>query len=138
VSALKREGDGATPRGRYRLVEVLYRADRERRPATRLPLRAIRAGDGWCDDPADGRYNRPVALPCRAGHERMWRDDPLYDLVVVLSHNRRPRVRGRGSAVFLHVAGPGLAATQGCVALPKPALRRLLAACGPGATIDIL
>src|SRR5437588_379223 len=83
----KREGDGATPTGSHRLVAVLYRPDRVRRPVTRLPAVPIRSEDGWCDDPADRRYNRPVPLPYAASHERLWRDDHLYDLLVVLDHN---------------------------------------------------
>lgn len=138
VRALKREGDGATPLGSFRLRQVFYRADRGPRPRTRLPLRAIRADDGWCDDPTDFRYNRPVRLPVRAGHETMMRDDGLYDLVVVLSHNERPRVLGGGSAVFFHCARPDLAPTQGCIALPAPTLRRMLAECGPETEIVIL
>ena len=136
-AALKREGDGKTPLGTYRIVAVLYRPDRLLRPRTRLPVRALRPEDGWCDDPRDGRYNRPVRLPIRASAERMWREDGLYDLVLVLDHNGRPRARGRGSAVFLHVAGEGLTPTEGCVALPLPALRRLLARLGPGARLRI-
>ena len=136
-AALKREGDGRTPLGRYRILELLYRPDRLMRPRTKLPVRALRRDDGWCDDPRDGRYNRPVRLPVRAGAERMWREDGLYDLVVVLDHNTRPRVRGRGSAVFLHAARENLAPTEGCVALPLPVLRRLVARLGPGARLEI-
>ncbi|MDQ4059521.1 MAG: L,D-transpeptidase family protein [Pseudomonadota bacterium] len=136
-AALKREGDGKTPLGRYRLLEVLYRPDRLMRPRTKLPVRALRHQDGWCDDPRDGRYNRPVRLPIRASAERLWREDGLYDLIVILDHNDRPRIRGRGSAVFLHVARKDLAPTEGCVALPLPVLRRLLARLGPGARLAI-
>ena len=136
-AALKREGDGRTPVGSWRILGLRYRPDRMIRPKTRLPVRALRPSDGWCDDPRHGRYNRPVRLPFGAGHERMWREDGLYDLVLVLDHNDRPRIRGRGSAVFLHVARSGLEPTEGCVALPLPALRRLLARLGPGARLKI-
>ena len=137
ITAVKREGDGATPRGCFRLLEVLYRADRLRRPRTRLPCRAIRPADGWCDAPGDRNYNRPVPLPYAASHERLWRDDGLYDLLVVLDCNICPRVHGAGSAIFLHVARPGLAATEGCVALPRPRLERLLERVGRGSTLLI-
>ncbi|MGE3917565.1 MAG: L,D-transpeptidase [Hyphomicrobiaceae bacterium] len=122
----KREGDGATPAGAWQLTEALWRPDRGRRPLTPLPCRPIRRDDGWCDDPADRNYNHPVRHPYPASAERLWRDDGLYDLVVVLDHNRRPRVRGHGSAVFMHVARPGLAPTEGCVALSARDLRKLL------------
>lgn len=133
----KREGDGATPAGRFRLLAVLYRPDRVRRPATGLPVAAIRPDSGWCDDPADRRYNRPVRLPYPASHERLWRDDRLYDIVVVIDHNLARPIRGAGSAVFLHLAAPGFTPTAGCVALSEPAMRRLLARARPGTTIVI-
>ncbi len=120
-SVLKREGDGATPTGVYRLENVYYRADRVPRPQTRLPIRRITAQTGWCDDPADRDYNRPVALPYPASHEELWREDHVYDLLVTLSHNTRPRRMNFGSAVFLHLSTPEKKATQGCIALdPDP------------------
>lgn len=137
-SVRKREGDGHTPVGRYRIVRALYRADRAAAPRTRLPLAAIRADDGWSDDPADRRYNRPVKLPVSTSHERMWRDDALYDLVLVMDHNSRPRVPGHGSAVFIHSARPGFRPTEGCVALRPADLRRLVERLAPGAVIEIM
>ncbi len=124
--ACKREGDGATPIGRWRLLEVYYRPDRVMRPTTGLPVRRITRDAGWCDAAGDRNYNRKVRVPYPASHERLWRDDHLYDLVVVLDHNQRPRVRGHGSAIFLHCARPGLTPTEGCVALPRAELQRLL------------
>jgi L,D-peptidoglycan transpeptidase YkuD (ErfK/YbiS/YcfS/YnhG family) len=123
----KREGDGATPAGTHGLVGVLYRPDRLCRPVTRLPVAPIRRDDGWCDDPADRRYNRPVRLPYAASHERLWRDDHLYDVLVILNYNLARPVRGRGSAIFLHLTAAGLAPTAGCVAVGVEAIRRLLA-----------
>ena len=131
----KREGDGATPTGRYRLVCVLYRADQRRRPRTALPVRAIRPHDGWCDASGDRKYNQAVSLPYPASAEQMCRADGLYDLVVVLDHNSRPRRRGAGSAIFIHVARPGYLPTEGCVALAAPHLERLLARLRTGAFI---
>ena len=122
----KREGDGGTPAGTHRLVGVLYRADRIRRPITRLPVAPIHRDDGWCDDTADRRYNRPVGLPCDASHERLWRDDNLYDIIVILDYNLAWPVAGRGSAIFLHLAKPGFAPTAGCIAVDVGTMRRLL------------
>jgi L,D-peptidoglycan transpeptidase YkuD (ErfK/YbiS/YcfS/YnhG family) len=137
IKANKREGDGATPRGRFRLVRLWWRADRLPRPATRLHARAIRSDDGWCEDPEDRRYNRPVRLSPASNADRLWRDDHLYDLVIELDHNTRPRVKHLGSAVFVHVARPGFAPTAGCVALKPRDLQRLIVHLGRGREIEI-
>ncbi|KMO27857.1 L,D-transpeptidase catalytic domain protein, partial [Methylobacterium variabile] len=109
-----------------------------RRPATPLPLRPIRPDDGWCDDPRDRRYNQPLTLPAPGiSAERLWRDDGLYDLVIDLDYNRGPIRRGRGSAIFLHVARPGFRPTEGCVALRRPDLVRLLRRLGPATRLTI-
>jgi L,D-peptidoglycan transpeptidase YkuD (ErfK/YbiS/YcfS/YnhG family) len=135
--ALKREGDGATPAGSWPLRCVLYRADRVPRPRTRLPVQTIRPQDGWCDFPADRNYNRRVPLPYPASAERLWRQDGLYDVVVVLGFNDGPRVRGRGSAIFMHVASPGLAPTEGCIALQRRHLLHVLQKAKAGASVRI-
>lgn len=137
VNAVKREGDGVTPAGRFRLRAVYYRADREAAPQTGLPVWAIDPGDGWCDAPADPLYNRPVSLPYAASCEHLWRKDGLYDLLVVLGHNDRPVAPGAGSAIFLHVAADGFAPTAGCVALAIADLRRLIAAARLGDRLAI-
>jgi L,D-peptidoglycan transpeptidase YkuD (ErfK/YbiS/YcfS/YnhG family) len=115
-----------TPLGRWPLREVRYRADRLRRPATGLPVRVIRPGDGWCDDPTDRNYNRPVKLPFPRSHEGLWRKDSLYDLVVVLGYNDHPRSLGRGSAIFMHLARPGYTPTAGCIALSRADMLKVL------------
>ncbi len=123
----KREGDGVTPAGRWPLRRVLYRPDRLSAPPGRLPTTPLQPVDGWCDDPADPlHYNRQVRLPHASRHERLWRDDALYDVIVVLGYNDQPAEPGRGSAVFLHVARPDYAPTDGCVALALPHLLDLL------------
>ncbi len=126
----KREGDGATPAGTFAMRCAFYRADRLLRPRTGLPLRPLRPDDGWCDDPASGRYNRFVRHPFDARAEKLWRDDGLYDVLVILDQNDCPLVRGRGSAVFIHAAAPGYAPTAGCVGLARDDLIRLLAHVG--------
>ncbi len=133
----KREGDRATPIGRWRVRELFYRADRLPRPRTQLPARPLRPADGWCDAVGDRNYNRPVRHPYPASAEKLWRSDSLYDLIVVLDHNMRPRVQGHGSAVFLHVAGPNLAATAGCIALPRQQLLRLIGRLRRGSSLAV-
>jgi len=127
----KREGDSATPIGRFPLRRLFYRADRLAAPITRLPLRAITPQDGWCDDPAHEDYNRLISLPHPARHETLWREDGLYDLLVVLGHNDSPPIAGEGSAIFLHLARPDYSGTEGCVALALPDLLAVLADLGP-------
>ncbi len=105
---------------------------------TSLPVKPISRDDGWCDAPADRNYNRPVRLPYAASAEAVWRADRLYDIVVVLSHNTRPRVRGSGSAIFLHVAKPGYAPTEGCIALRREHLLALLRNLTCAAVIRVL
>ncbi|MEO1207468.1 MAG: L,D-transpeptidase family protein [Pseudomonadota bacterium] len=138
MSAWKREGDGASPIGRFKLVNVYFRKDRRTRPVTALPARAIRKSDGWCDAPMDTNYNRFVSHPYRASAERLWRTDELYDLILVTSHNQRPRVRWRGSAVFVHVARGDFEPTEGCVALKPADLNWLLRKAGPRCYLTIV
>lgn len=133
----KREGDGGTPLAVMPLRRLFYRPDRGPVPVTGLPVTAIRRDFGWCDDPASPAYNRLVRLPCPWGHEVLWREDYLYDLIVELGYNDAPPVPGGGSAIFLHVARDGLAPTEGCVALAVDDLRALLADCRPGDVLHI-
>ncbi len=134
----KREGDGATPVGRFAFRYLLYRPDRLRPPPTGLSLRPLLPSDGWCDDPGDVLYNRPVNLPYRARYERLWRGDEIYDLDVVPGHNDDPVGPGAGSAVFLHVARPDLSPTAGCIVLARDDLLSLLAGAGPGDRLTVL
>ncbi|MBV9953864.1 MAG: L,D-transpeptidase family protein [Pseudolabrys sp.] len=137
IKANKREGDGATPRGIFRLRRLWWRADRHPRPHTMLPVRRIGPRDGWCEDPGDRNYNRRVDVPPGSNADRLARADALYDFIIEIDHNTRPRIAGRGSAVFIHIARQGFAPTAGCVALTMPALRRLLANVGPRTKIMI-
>jgi L,D-peptidoglycan transpeptidase YkuD (ErfK/YbiS/YcfS/YnhG family) len=137
IRANKREGDGATPRGSFRLVRLWWRRDRANRPRTRLPVRRIGKSDAWCENPGDRRYNRPIQLAANAAGDRLWRNDHLYDFLIELDHNARPRVAGRGSAIFVHLARRGFRPTAGCVALAPESFRRLLVRLGPGTRIVI-
>ncbi len=131
IGASKREGDGATPIGRIPLREVLYRADRLNRPRTLLPVRPLRPTDGWCEASADSNYNCAVTHPYPDSAEHLWRNDNLYDLIVVLGHNDDPVVPGKGSAIFFHVATPDYSPTEGCVTVAREDLQAILAGCAP-------
>lgn len=131
VRADKQEGDGATPVGRFPLRRIFYRRDRlAPPPGCKAPI-AIRQAHGWSDDPGDPeRYNRLVTLPYEGSHERLMREDAVYDVVVELGYNDDPPVPGRGSAIFMHVARPDYSGTEGCVALALPDLLKVLERCG--------
>jgi L,D-peptidoglycan transpeptidase YkuD (ErfK/YbiS/YcfS/YnhG family) len=137
VKADKREGDGATPAGTYPLVSVLYRNDRITPPMSHLSVRPLAPNDGWVDEPSDAHYNHLVELPYPASAEEMWREDGLYDVVVVIGYNMEPVIPGAGSAIFLHVATPDFAPTAGCVAVSKEVLLGLIGLLGPGSMIRI-
>ena len=137
ILANKREGDGGTPRGVFRPRQLWWRADRSPRPMSFLPIRPIRPADAWCEDPRDRRYNQPVRLTREQNGDRLTREDHLYDFIIEIDHNTRPRVAGRGSAVFVHVARPNRGPTAGCVALTRKDLQRLLAVLAPRTQIAI-
>jgi L,D-peptidoglycan transpeptidase YkuD (ErfK/YbiS/YcfS/YnhG family) len=134
----KREGDGASPIGVWPMRQLFWRADRLARPATGLPAVEIIPEAGWCDDPADPFYNRPVILPYPASHERLWRDDHVYDLIVELGYNDAPVVPDKGSAIFLHVAREDYSPTEGCIACALPDLLALLNEAKPGDELEIV
>jgi L,D-peptidoglycan transpeptidase YkuD (ErfK/YbiS/YcfS/YnhG family) len=137
IAVRKREGDGATPLGRFRLGCVFFRRDRGPRPQTALATRPLTPDLGWCEDPSSANYNRLVRLPAAAAHERMWRDDRLYDICVEIHYNDDPVIKGRGSAIFLHLARPGHAPTAGCIAVSERDMRRILSQLLPDAMLRI-
>jgi L,D-peptidoglycan transpeptidase YkuD (ErfK/YbiS/YcfS/YnhG family) len=137
IRANKREGDGGTPRGTFRPRQLWWRADRHPRPPTFLPVRAIGPEDAWCEDPASRHYNQPIRLERDRSGDRLRRDDNLYDFIIEIDHNSSPRIAGRGSAVFLHLARDNFGPTAGCVSMTQSAMLRLLARLGPNTRIVI-
>jgi len=137
IIANKREGDGGTPKGTFRPRRLWWRADRHPRPTTFLPVRTIRAEDAWCEDPKSRDYNRPLKLDRHDTGDRLRRDDHLYDFIIEIDHNTLPRVTGRGSAVFLHLARTNFSPTAGCVSMKKSAMLQLLRRIGPHTKIII-
>jgi L,D-peptidoglycan transpeptidase YkuD (ErfK/YbiS/YcfS/YnhG family) len=136
-AAEKQEGDGASPIGTWPIRRVLWRADRGPAPLTQVPTSPIRPDDGWCDAADHPLYNLPVTHPFEASAERLWREDGLYDIVVVLGHNDDPVVAGAGSAIFLHCARPDFGPTEGCVALANADLRDVLRIAQVGDGVEI-
>jgi L,D-peptidoglycan transpeptidase YkuD (ErfK/YbiS/YcfS/YnhG family) len=126
---VKREGDGASPIGRWKLEQLYYRPDKMLKPQTAMKSKPMRPNDGWCDAKTHRSYNRHVALPFAAAHEKLWRLDQAYDLVCTTNHNQCPRKQDSGSAIFLHVINQGATGTEGCIALSQKHLRMVLARC---------
>lgn len=125
ITAKKREGDHMTPVGCYELLHVYYRPDKVQKPETSLPTTEITPHMGWCDDPAYTEYNKLISLPFRGSHEKLWRDDAVYDVIVEINHNQPP-IPGKGSAVFIHIARENYEGTEGCIALKREDLLTLL------------
>lgn len=126
---LKREGDGGSPAGFWFLRRIYYRNDRLIRPVSKLPVSPIRGGWGWCETAGDRNYNRRVDLPYATAHEDLKRPDHLYDIVVETSHNQQPRIQGRGSAIFFHLARENFAPTAGCIAVTLKDMQKVLRCC---------
>ena len=137
VTRFKREGDGCSPIGCFAILGWRMRPTYRIEPRPRAEWRFIRPNDGWCDDPGSGAYNREIRLPSRAGHERMWRADPKYDVVAILDCNILPRVLGRGSAIFFHLCSEKYEPTAGCVAVTARDMRKLLPRLAGSAVVDI-
>ena len=137
VCANKYEGDGVTPVGRWPLRSVYYRPDRIGKPKTLLPTQALKPEDGWCDDPKNAAYNQHIKKPFAASYEDLWREDGIYDLIVVLGHNDSPPQPDKGSAIFMHVVQPDLSPTEGCIALALDDLVEILKSSGPETAIVI-
>ena len=126
VTKDKKEGDWATPVGCFPIREIYYRSDRLAKPETILSIRPLEENDGWCEDLEDSNYNKLVKLPYDASHEELWREDHVYDIIVVLGYNDDPAVPGKGSAIFMHIARETYSPTAGCIALAQTDLLELL------------
>lgn len=144
VTAKKREGDGATPAGSYRVLGVYYRPDKTEVPKSPFPTKALQKDDIWVDDPNHPLYNQPAKasdIEPGVSHEQLWRDDHLYDIVVDLDYNRSPAVPGKGSAIFIHLARdqkkPENTPTAGCIGMKRADLLELLGSLEAGSLIEI-
>ena len=133
----KIEGDMMSPNGQFYLRRAFYRADKTHKPETLLPIVAITTDMGWCDDPSKPEYNTLIKLPFDGSHEKMWREDDLYDLVIEVGYNDEQIVPGLGSAIFIHCIGPEYSGTAGCIGLNKDDLHNLIKDLSVHSTITI-
>lgn len=139
IKVAKQEGDGATPAGTFPIHEIFYRPDRINKADIHslLPIYPLSADDGWADDSASPFYNKHVKLPFAASHEELWRDDDVYDIIVVVGYNDAPVIKQKGSAIFLHIARENYTPTAGCIALSKKDLLQVLSYLTPQSKIKI-
>ena len=126
IGKKKREGDNITPTGTFKIVKIYYRSDRVKKIASKFRQIEITKNMGWCDDPNSKNYNQLINLPSRYGHEKLFKKNNIYDIIVVLDYNMKPVVKNKGSAIFIHVAKKKYQPTQGCIALKKNNLLKLL------------
>jgi L,D-peptidoglycan transpeptidase YkuD (ErfK/YbiS/YcfS/YnhG family) len=126
IGKKKIEGDNITPKGKYKIIKVFYRADRIEKLKTNYKLIKINKNIGWCDDPKSENYNKVIYLPSKFGHEKLYRKDKIYDLILALDYNYKPVIRNKGSAIFIHIANQNYKSTRGCIALKKSDLILIL------------
>ena len=126
VGNKKREGDNITPKGNYKITRIYYRNDRVKKIISKIKLIKIKRNMAWCDDPRSESYNQLIKLPTNFRHEKLFRKENIYDLIIALNYNMKPIIKNRGSAIFIHVARKNFNKTAGCIALKKTDLKRLI------------
>ena len=126
IGKKSREGDQITPNGAYKIIKIYYRKDRIKKITSKFKLVEIKKNMGWCDDPKSKKYNQLIKLPNEYNHEKLYRKDNIYDLILVLNYNTRPIIKNKGSAIFIHIAKKNYKKTAGCIALKKVHLIELL------------
>jgi L,D-peptidoglycan transpeptidase YkuD (ErfK/YbiS/YcfS/YnhG family) len=126
IKKKKKEGDNITPKGVFKIIKVYYRRDKIKNITTLVKKKEIKKNIGWCDDPVSNSYNKEIRLPSKFGHEKLYRKDNLYDLILVFNYNINPIIKNKGSAIFIHIAKKKYKPTAGCIALKKEDLVELL------------
>jgi L,D-peptidoglycan transpeptidase YkuD (ErfK/YbiS/YcfS/YnhG family) len=122
----KEEGDNITPKGTFKVIKIYYRKDRIKKLISQLRPIQIKKNMGWCDDPSSKFYNRLIKLPSASSYEKLYRKDNLYNIIIVLNYNMKPIIKGKGSAIFIHVTKKNYKTTQGCLALKQKDLITLV------------
>ena len=138
IGKKKKEGDEITPLGRYNIKFLLYRKDRIKKVKTELKKIIIKKNMGWCDDPSSKNYNKLIQLPTKNSHEKLYKDDNSYDIILVLNYNMQPIKNGKGSAIFIHVAKRDYKKTLGCIAISKTALLKIISKIKKNTIVEIL
>ena len=132
----KKEGDLVTPQGQFKIKFVLYRKDRVK-ISTKLKMKVIKKNMGWCDDPTSSHYNKLIKLPFIYKHEKLFKKENIYDIILVINYNMSPIKKNKGSAIFIHVAKRNFKKTEGCIAIKKPDLIKLLKGINPNTKVKI-
>ena len=122
----KIEGDNITPRGTFNIVKIYYRRDRIKKLSSKYKLIEIKKNMGWCDDPKSNYYNQLIKIPSKYSYERLFRNENIYDLIIVLNYNMNPVIKNKGSAIFIHIAKKRFQPTEGCIAISKKNLLYLI------------
>jgi L,D-peptidoglycan transpeptidase YkuD (ErfK/YbiS/YcfS/YnhG family) len=137
VGNKKKEGDNITPKGTYKVIKIYYRKDRIKKLISQIRPIQIKKNMGWCDDPKCKKYNRLIILPNQFSHEKLYRKDNIYDLILVLNYNIKPTIKNKGSAIFIHVAKKKYERTAGCITLKKNNLIKLITTLSKNVSIKI-
>ena len=126
IGSKKKEGDLITPRGKYKVKYILYRKDRIKKIQSEMKIIKIKKNMGWCDDPRSRNYNQLINLPSNYRHEKLFKKENIYDIILVLNYNMRPIKKNKGSAIFIHVSKKNFKKTEGCVAIQKRDLLKIV------------
>ena len=132
-----KEGDNITPKGKFKIIKIYYRSDRVKKFSTNIKTIKIKRNMGWCDDPKSSLYNKEIKLPFDLSHEKLYRNDHLYDLILVLNYNMNPIKKNKGSAIFFHIANKSYKKTKGCIGLKRVDLINLISKIKKNTTIKI-
>ena len=132
----KKEGDLVTPRGKFRIKYILYREDRVK-ISTKLKKKVIKKNLGWCNDPKSKQYNKLVKLPFIFKHEKLYKKENTYDIILVLNFNMDPVKKNKGSAIFIHIAKKNFKKTEGCIAIKKGDLIKIVNEINPFTKVKI-
>ena len=126
IGKKKIEGDKITPKGTFKIIKIYYRKDKIKKINSAFKLIEIKKNMGWCDDPKSKKYNQLIKLPSKYGYEKLFRDDSIYDLILVLDYNMNPIIKNKGSAIFIHIAKNNYCKTKGCIALKRKDLIEII------------